>query len=36
MVKTLPCNVEGIGSVPGQGATIPHACSQKKQNIKQK
>ena len=36
MVKTLPSNAGGAGSVPGQGARIPHALGPKNQNIKQK
>ena len=36
MVKTLPSNAGGAGSIPGQGAKIPHALGPKKQNIKQK
>ena len=34
MVKTSPSNVGGAGSIPGQGAKIPHAPQPK--NIKQK
>ena len=31
MVKTLPNNAGGMGSIPGKGTKIPHAalCSQK-------
>ena len=36
MVKTLPSNAGGAGSIPGQEAKIPHAVQAKKQNIKQK
>ena len=36
MVKTSPSNAGGLGSVPGQGAKIPHASGSKNQNIKQK
>ena len=36
MVKTLPSNVGDAGSIPGQGAEIPHASRPKNQNIKQK
>ena len=36
VVKTLPFNAGGAGSVLGQGAKIPHALQPKKQNIKQK
>ena len=25
VVGTLPSNAEGVGSIPGQGAQIPHA-----------
>ena len=30
MVKTSPCNAEGVGSVPGQGTKIPHDSQSKK------
>ena len=33
LVKTLPSNAGGVGSVPGQGTKIPHASSPKNQNI---
>ena len=33
MVKTLPSNAGGVGSIPGQGAKIPHASQPKNQNI---
>ena len=33
-LKTLPFNAGDTSSVPGQGAKIPHALSQKNQNIK--
>ena len=36
VVKTLPSNAEGVGSIPGRGAKIPHASGPKNQNIKQK
>ena len=36
MVKTLPSNAGGMGSIPGWGAKIPHASRPKNQNIKQK
>ena len=36
MVKNLPSNAGGAGSIPGQGAKIPHASRPKNQNIKQK
>ena len=36
MVKTLPSNAGGVGSIPGGGAKIPHALWPKNQNIKQK
>ena len=36
MVKTLPSNAGGAGSIPGWGAKIPHALWPKNQNIKQK
>ena len=29
MVKTLPSNPGGAGSIPGQGAEIPHTSGQK-------
>ena len=29
MVKTSPSNAEGVGSIPGQGAKIPHASRPK-------
>ena len=32
MVKALPSNAGGVGSIPGQGAKIAHAS--KNQNIK--
>ena len=35
-VKTSPSNVVGVGSIPGQGAEIPHASRPKNQSIKQK
>ena len=34
VVKTSPSNVRGGGSIPGQGAKIPHALWPKTQNIK--
>ena len=36
VVRTLPSNAGGAGSIPGQGAKIPHASWPKNQNIKQK
>ena len=36
MVKTLPSNAGGAGSIPGGGAKIPHASGPKNENIKQK
>ena len=36
VVKTLPSNAGGQGSIPGLGAKIPHASWPEKQNIKQK
>ena len=36
MVKPLPSNAGGMGSIRGLGAKIPHASQPKKQNIKQK
>ena len=36
MVKTLPSNAGGAGSIPGRGAKIPHASQPKNQSIKQK
>ena len=30
MVKTSPSNAGGAGSIPGQGAKIPHALGPKK------
>ena len=36
VVKTLPSSAGGGGSIPGQGAEIPHASRPKTQNIKQK
>ena len=36
VVETLPSNVEGVGSVPGQGAGIPHASQPGGQGVKQK
>ena len=36
MVKTSPSKAWGAGSIPGQGAKIPHASGPKNQNIKQK
>ena len=35
-VKTLPSNAGGAGSIPGQGAMIPHASQPRNQNITQK
>ena len=36
VIKTSPSNAGGVGSIPGQGAKIPHALGPKNQNIKQK
>ena len=36
VVKTLPSNAGGTGSIPGGGPKIPHALQPKNQNIKQK
>ena len=36
VVKTSPSNAGGVGSIPGQGAKIPHASWPNNQNIKQK
>ena len=36
MVRTSPSNAGGVGSVPGQGAKIPHASWTKNQSTKQK
>ena len=36
VIKALPSNAGGVGSIPGQRAKIPHACGQENQNIKQK
>ena len=30
VVKTLPSNAGGVGSIPGQGAKLPHASGTKK------
>ena len=36
VVKTLPSNAGGVGSILGREAKIPRARGQKKQNTKQK
>ena len=36
VVKTSSSSVEDAGSIPGQGAAIPHALQPKNQNLKQK
>ena len=36
MVKTSSSNAGGVGSIPGQGAKIPHSSGPKNQNIIQK
>ena len=36
MVKTLPSNSRGSGTIPGQGTKIPRASGPKNRNIKQK
>jgi len=35
VVKTLPFNAEGVGSILGWGVKIPYASGPKNQNIKQ-
>ena len=34
VLKTSPSNPEGVCSIPGWGAKIPHALQSKHQNIK--
>ena len=36
VVNTLPSSARGAGSIPGQGAKVPHASWPKNQNIRQK
>ena len=36
MVKTLPSNAGGEGSIPGQEAKIPHALGPKSKALKKK
>lgn len=36
VIKTLPLNVRGVGSIPDPGAEILHALWPKNQNVKQK
>ena len=36
VVKTLPSNAGGVGSIPVRGAKIPQASGPKNQNMKQK
>ena len=36
MVRSLPFNAGGAGSIPSPGAKIPHASWPENQNIKQK
>ena len=36
VVKTLPANEGGEGSIPSRGAKIPHGSLPKKQSIKHK
>ena len=36
VVKTLPSNAGGAGSIPGWGAGVPHASRPEGQNTKQK
>ena len=36
MVKILPFSAGSVGSIPGQGAKIPHVSRPKTQYIKQK
>lgn len=35
-IMTLPSNVAGAGSIPGQGVKIPHALGPKILNVKYK
>ena len=34
VVRTLPSNADGVGSIPGQGAKLTHALRQKKKKKK--
>ena len=34
VVKTLPSNAGGVGSIPGHAAKVPYALWPKNQNIK--
>ena len=36
VVRSLPSNERGVGSIPGQGSGIPRASRPKRQNMKQK
>ena len=36
VIKTLPSNAGGLGSIPSWGDKIPHASGPKNQNVKQK
>ena len=36
VVRTLPSNAGGVGSIPGWGANIPHVSWPKNYNMKQK
>ena len=36
VVKTLPSDAGGVGSIPSPGANIPYALWPKNQNVKQK
>ena len=36
VVKTLPPNAGGVGSIPGWAAKVPHASRPENQNMKQK
>ena len=36
VVKTSPSSAVDMGSIPGQGAKIPHASQPKNQNVEQK
>ena len=36
MAETLPSSAGGAGSIPGQGAGLPHASWPKSQNMKQR
>ena len=36
VVKTLPSNAAGVGSIPAGGSRVPHASGPRSQNRKQK